>query len=96
MSAGKEHSTTPVIAADLCERRVLFGVDLKTLRETQNLSTQEVAEKTRINIEYIEAMEKGDLERLPGRVFGRGFVAALLNNYSTEKGDYIDRYDALW
>lgn len=96
MSAGKEHSTTPVIAADLCERRVLFGVDLKTLRETQNLSTQEVAEKTRINIEYIEAMEKGDLERLPGRVFGRGFVAALLKNYSTAKGDYIDRYDALW
>lgn len=96
MSAGKEHSTTSVIAADLCERRVLFGVDLKNLRESQNLTAQEVAEKTRINMNYIESLEKGEFERLPGKVFGRGFVAALLKHYSTAQGDFVVRYDALW
>ena len=96
MSAGKENPPTSVIAADLSERRALFGVDLKNLRESLNLTTQEVAEKTRINIDYIESLEKGNFEHLPGRVFGRGFVAALLKNYSAAPADYSVRYDSLW
>ncbi len=96
MSAGKENSTMSVITADLCERRIFFGVDLKNLRESKNLTTQEVAEKTRININYIGSLENGDFEHLPGRVFGRGFVAALLKNYNATQGDFIVRYDGLW
>jgi cytoskeletal protein RodZ len=96
LSAGKENTTTTVITADLCERRGLFGVDLKKMRESQNLTLQEVADKTRINIGYIESLEKGDFEHLPGRVFGRGFVAALLKHYSSAQSDFIVRYDDLW
>jgi cytoskeletal protein RodZ len=96
LSAGKENPTTTVIANDLCERRVLFGIDLKKLRESQNLSTFEVAEKTRINIEYIECLEQGKFERLPGKLFGRGFITALLKHYSSAQGDYLTRYDELW
>lgn len=96
MSAGNENSTTSVISTDLCERRALFGIDLKKLRESQNLTTQEVADKTRISIGYIESLEKGEFERLPGRVFGRGFVAALLKHYGSPQGDFNVRYDELW
>jgi len=96
LSAGKENSIPSVKANDLCERRELFGDDLKNLRELQNLSTIEVAEKTRINIEYIECLESGNFERLPGRLFGRGFVAALLKHYLSAQADYLVRYDDLW
>ncbi len=53
-----------------------FGNELRRERELRQISLREVAEATKVNIRYLEAMERNDFEHLPGGVFNRGFVRA--------------------
>lgn len=96
MSDEKEKCSSAVKIDDLCERRSLFGSELKSLRSGRGLTIAEVAEKTRINPEFIEALESGKFEILPGRVFGRGFVSALMKHYSAVSIALVTAYDQLW
>ncbi len=55
------------------ERRA-FGDKLRELRTGRRLSVEAVANATRIQARYILALESGELDKLPGEVFARGFV----------------------
>ena len=59
-----------------------LGVRFKQSRETQGLSLQDIAAKTKISVAVLEAVERNDFSRLPGGIFGRSFVRA----YATEVG----------
>lgn len=50
------------------------GTWLKTERESRNESLDRVASVTRIGKPYLEAIEEGDLTRLPGKAYIRGFI----------------------
>jgi transcriptional regulator with XRE-family HTH domain len=51
-----------------------FGRELREARESRNRSIDEIAEKTRINHKYIEAIENGDLTSLPSGPYTRAFL----------------------
>jgi len=53
-----------------------FGDELRRERELRRISLREVAEATKINLRYLEALERNDFEHLPGGIFNRGFVKA--------------------
>ena len=53
-----------------------FGEDLKRERELRQISLREVADATKINIRYLDALERNDFRHLPGGVFNKGFVRA--------------------
>jgi len=53
-----------------------FGEELRRERELRRITLREVAETTKINLRYLEALENNDFEHLPGGVFNRGFVRA--------------------
>ena len=53
-----------------------FGEDLKRERELRKIPLREISESTKINLRYLEALERNDFEHLPGGVFARGFVRA--------------------
>lgn len=55
---------------------LLVGEILKRARLKFNLSPQDVEHQLRIRAIHIEALEKNDLARLPGRVYAVGFVRA--------------------
>ncbi|PZP54225.1 MAG: hypothetical protein DI586_10170 [Micavibrio aeruginosavorus] len=50
------------------------GEILRRVRFQYNLSLAQVEENTRIKSIYLEALEVGDFERLPGKVYVTGFV----------------------
>ncbi|MEM7047719.1 MAG: RodZ domain-containing protein [Pseudomonadota bacterium] len=59
-----------------------LGVRLRWAREERNLSLADVADQTRIRQAYLECIEQGRLEDLPGAVYAAGFLrtyAALLD-----------------
>ena len=58
------------------------GERLRAAREARGLSLRQVARATRIPVAVLEAIERGELERLPGGIFGRGFIRA----YAAEVG----------
>jgi cytoskeleton protein RodZ len=63
-----------------------IGQQLKEIRESRGISLEEVAQKTRIRLAYLEALESGDVEALPSRSHLRGF----LRLYANELGVSID------
>ncbi len=58
--------------------RLEIGARLKAAREARGLERKDVAQRLRLNVHIIEALETDDLERLPARTFVRGY----LRNYA--------------
>lgn len=59
-----------------------FGPRMKRARETRGISLREIATRTKISVSALEALERNDISRLPGGIFGRAFVRA----YAEEVG----------
>jgi hypothetical protein len=83
-------------ALSLDERRALFGKQLRNIRQTKGFSVEDVVHLTRITITFIEAMEIGRLDILPGRVFGRGFLKNICKAINADCTDVLMAYDACW
>ncbi len=58
------------------------GQKLKQIRESLGISLEEIAQKTRIRLNYLEAIETDDDDTLPSKVHKRGF----LRLYAAELG----------
>jgi len=54
-----------------------FGETLRRERELRQISLREISEATKINLRYLEALERDDFRHLPGGVFNKGFVRAF-------------------
>ncbi len=54
-----------------------FGETLKRERESRQISLREISEATKINIRYLDALERNEFRHLPGGVFNKGFVRAF-------------------
>lgn len=49
---------------------------MKRLREHRGVSLREIAERTKISVRTLEALERDDIARLPGGIFSRSIVRA--------------------
>lgn len=59
-----------------------FGAQLKQARESRGISLRQISTSTKISTVALEALERGDLSKLPGGIFSRAFVRA----YALEVG----------
>ncbi|MGC9372537.1 MAG: RodZ domain-containing protein [Thermovirgaceae bacterium] len=57
--------------ADLCEQA-------RQRREAKGLSLEEISRATKIHKRFLEAIEAGDIDKLPGLVFSKGFIKNYL------------------
>lgn len=64
----------PLGAPDLLYPSDVSGTALKKIREGKGISLQEIAEKTRINITYLNYIEEDNFKGLPAEVFLRGYL----------------------
>jgi cytoskeletal protein RodZ len=75
-----------------------FGEHLRREREMRGVSLDEIASATRIQVRFLEAIEREQWDKLPGGVFNRGFVRsvakylgldeeAILGEYTLATGD---------
>jgi cytoskeleton protein RodZ len=53
------------------------GEQLRQAREAKGLSLGDIAKVTKISVAALTALERGDVLRLPGGIFGRSFVRAF-------------------
>jgi cytoskeleton protein RodZ len=83
--AHKPSDTQPAAKGDKLlsdQEQAIFldiGNQLKKQRELLGLSIEDVSRQTHLRDHYIQALEAGDLDRLPSPVQGRG----MLQNYAT-------------
>src|SRR5258708_14688867 len=59
-----------------------FGQMLREPRERQGISLRQIANATKISVSVLEALERNDISKLPGGIFGRAFV----RSYAIEVG----------
>src|ERR1700730_14310799 len=59
-----------------------FGERLRDARERRGISLRQIANATKISVSVLEALERNDISKLPGGVFGRAFV----RSYAIEVG----------
>ncbi len=67
-----------------------FG-ELKKLREEKNITLEQIAADTRISLEHLQALEKGDLENVPS-VYDKMFFRTYLRALNVEIDRYFDAY----
>src|SRR6476661_5486303 len=59
-----------------------FGGRLRDARERRGVSLRQIANATKISVAVLEALERNDITKLPGGIFGRAFV----RSYAIEVG----------
>lgn len=69
-----------------------FGEQLRLAREARGISLREISEQTRISTRYLEAIESGDLKRLPGGIFNRSFIKAYARYVGYDEQEALDAY----
>jgi cytoskeletal protein RodZ len=71
---------------------VSFGEELRRERELRSIELREVADATKVNIRYLEAMERNDFRPLPGGLFNRGFVRAYAEFIGIDPEGMVNAY----
>lgn len=70
-----------------------FGERLKRERELREVSLEEVAKGTRIAERFLQALENEQWDKLPGGVFGRGFVRSIARYLGLSEENLLSEYD---
>ena len=70
-----------------------FGERLKRERELREVSMDELSKATRISNRFLEALENEDWDRLPGGVFGHGFVRTVARYLGLDENALLGEYD---
>jgi cytoskeletal protein RodZ len=70
-----------------------FGERLKREREMREVSLDELTKATRISTRFLEALENENWERLPGGVFGHGFVRTIARYLGLDEESLLGEYD---
>lgn len=69
-----------------------LGEFLRRERELRHISLDDVAERTKISRRYLEAIEEGRYDRLPGEAFVRGFIRSYAQSVGLDPEDTLLMY----
>lgn len=69
-----------------------IGQKLRDARMAAGLSLQDIADHTRIRVPYLEAMEEGQFEKLPGAVYVKGFIKQYAQTVGIDATELIEMY----
>ena len=68
------------------------GTELRKGRERRGISLAAVAGATKISVANLQAIERGDFDRLPGGVFTRGFLRAFAHEVGLDPEETVQHY----
>jgi cytoskeleton protein RodZ len=69
-----------------------FGTWLRRQREARQISLREVADRTKISLRYLQAMEDDRFEVLPAPVFAKGFLREYARYVGLSPDEVVNHY----
>jgi len=69
-----------------------LGDELRRQRELRQISLREISDATKINIRFLEALERNDFTHLPGGQFNKGFIRAYSRHIGLDPEKLVDAY----
>lgn len=70
-----------------------LGEHLKHERELRKVSLHEIADITKISVQNLNVIESFELDKLPSRVFAKGFIKSYANCMGLDVSDIMRRYE---
>jgi cytoskeletal protein RodZ len=67
---------------------------LRAAREQAGLTVEELSARTKIKVPFLQAIERGDFERLPGEFFTRAFLRTYARELHLSPDETVAAYDA--
>lgn len=71
-----------------------IGQKLKAAREETGLSLNEVSQMTKIRSLYLEAIEEGNMDRIPGTVYAKGFIKSYATAVGLDANEILTEYQS--
>ncbi|MDD4357601.1 MAG: helix-turn-helix domain-containing protein [Smithellaceae bacterium] len=71
----------------------LNATDLKKARENSGLTLNELFERTRISVRYLEAIENDDFHVLPVPAYSKNFIRTYADAIGVDSGPVLQRYE---
>src|SRR2546428_6588805 len=71
-----------------------FGGKLREARERRGVSLRQIANATKIAVSVLEGLERNDISRLPGGIFGRAFVRSFASEIGLDPEAIIQEFIA--
>ena len=75
------------------ESSLSVGEQLKEVRESNDVSLDELTKKTKIKKDYLEYLENGEYLKLPGEAFVRNFILTYANFFNLNPKTVIALYE---
>src|SRR3954468_4041535 len=71
-----------------------FGQMLRDARERRGMTLRQIANATKISVGVLDALERNDISKLPGGIFGRAFVRSYAVEVGLDPETTIQRFIA--
>ncbi|MBS3819985.1 helix-turn-helix domain-containing protein [bacterium] len=68
------------------------GDDLKRERELRGISLKEIADSTKINMRFLKALEKDQMDILPGKFFTKGIIRSYAKFIGLDEHSVLNKY----
>lgn len=72
-----------------------FGSWLRRQREMRDISLRDIAERTKISLRYLEAMEEDRFDILPAPIFAKGFLREYARYVGLSPDEVVNHYLAV-
>ena len=72
-----------------------IGENLKNARESKGISLRKAEEDTKIRKRYLQALEEGNYDVIPGRVYAKGFLRNYANYLGLDQEEILMEYKLL-
>jgi cytoskeletal protein RodZ len=69
-----------------------FSEELRTVRESKNITLADISKQTRISIKYLQAIEQGTFDVLP-QTYVRAFIKAYAETIGMNAAEVMHKYD---
>jgi cytoskeletal protein RodZ len=66
--------------------------DLLTVRHKQGISLRDIAASTKIGMFYLEAIERGEFEKLPGGIYTTSYIRQYAQAIDYDENELLECY----
>jgi cytoskeleton protein RodZ len=73
-----------------------LGQELKRERELRGISLREIADSTRINLRFLQAVEEDRLDALPGAFFVRAILRSYARSIGIDEHQVLNKYQEVY
>ncbi|MDH5638189.1 MAG: helix-turn-helix domain-containing protein, partial [Nitrospinota bacterium] len=92
--ANGAHQTHSVIGGFIVDR--ISGANLRDIRQSKNMSLEQISKNTKIRKVYLEALENETMESFSAEVIMKGFLGCYANALGLDPEEVVEKYSAEW